>query len=240
MTSAPSPTWPPAFGPDARKPRRRTLSRDLIVETALRVIDTEGMDALNMRRVAQELGTGAASLYAHVANKDELVALVLDRVYADMRHPEPDPARWREQVKDFLCQARDNLVAHRDLARAAMEANIPTSPNALDSAETMLGLMRAGGLSEQVAAYAVDALSLYVVATAVEESTRGGFAGQDPAQVDTYLDGVRSFFRSLPPERYPLIVSMVDPLTRNEGDERFEFGLDVLLDGLVAQAERGR
>ncbi|WP_037604523.1 TetR/AcrR family transcriptional regulator [Streptacidiphilus rugosus] len=239
MTSAPSPTWPPAFGADARKPRRRTLSRELIVETALKVIDAEGMDALNMRRVAQELGTGAASLYAHVANKDELVTLVLDRVYADMRHPEPDPARWREQVKDFLRQARDNLVAHRDLARAAMDVNIPTTPSALDSAETMLGLLRAGGLSDRLASYAVDTLSLYVVATAVEESTRGGVRSHDPADAEAYLEGVRAFFGSLPVDRYPLIVSMVGALTRNVGDERFEFGLDVLLDGLDAQARRG-
>jgi AcrR family transcriptional regulator len=225
---------------DTGRPRRRVLSRELIVETALKVIDAEGMDALNMRRVAQELGTGAASLYAHVANKDELVALVLDRVYGDLRHPEPDPARWREQAKDFLRQGRDNLVAHGDLARAAMAANVPMSPHALDAAETMLALLRAGGLPEQVCAYAVDAMSLYMVATAYEMSTRGGLHSHDPAEAEIYLEGVRTYFRSLPRERYPVIVSMVDPLTRDSGDERFEFGLDVLLDGLVARADRFR
>jgi AcrR family transcriptional regulator len=238
MTTPPTPTWPGAFGAQPRR-RRRALSRELIVETALKVVDAEGLDALNMRRVAQELGTGAASLYAHVANKDELLALLLDRVYADLRHPEPDPERWRAQAKEFLTQQRDNLVAHRDLARAAMIQNIPTTPGALDVAETMLALLRAGGLPEQVCAYAVDVISLYVVATALEESSRTGPGGEPTeGQVEAYIGGVRSFFASLPPERYPLIVGMAGPLTRNVGDERFEFGLDLLFDGLVAQAGR--
>jgi AcrR family transcriptional regulator len=238
MTSASTPTWPGAFGAEPRR-KRRALSRELIVETALKVVDTEGLDALNMRRVAQELGTGAASLYAHVANKDELLALLLDCVYGDLSHPEPDPQRWRAQAKEFLTQQRDNLVAHGDLARAAMIQNIPTTPGALDVAETMLALLRAGGLPGQVCAYAVDVISLYVVATALEESSRTGPGGEsDEGQVESYIGGVRSFFASLPTERYPLIVGMAGPLTRNVGDERFEFGLDLLFDGLVAQAGR--
>ncbi|RAG82980.1 TetR/AcrR family transcriptional regulator [Streptacidiphilus pinicola] len=238
MTTPPPPTWPGAFGAEPRR-KRRALSRELIVETALKIVDTEGLDALNMRRVAQGLGTGAASLYAHVANKDELLALLLDRVYGDLSHPEPDPERWREQAKEYLTRQRDNLVAHGDLARAAMTQNIPTSPGALDAAETMLALLRAGGLPEQVCAYGVDVISLYVVATALEETSRKGPEGApDQGQVDAYLGGIRSFFASLPPERYPLITGMAGPLTRNVGDERFEFGLDLLFDGLVAQAGR--
>ncbi|WP_042365441.1 TetR/AcrR family transcriptional regulator [Streptacidiphilus neutrinimicus] len=238
MTTASTPTWPGSFGAEPRR-KRRALSRELIVETALTIVDTEGLDALNMRRVAQELGTGAASLYAHVANKDELLALLLDRVYGDLDHPEPDPDRWREQAKEYLKQQRDNLVSHGDLARAAMIQNIPTSPGALDAAETMLALLRAGGLPEQVCAYAVDVIGLYVVATALEESSRKGPGGEpDERQAEAYIGGVRSFFASLPPERYPLIVGMAGALTRNVGDERFDFGLDLLFDGLVAQAGR--
>ncbi|MBC3841712.1 TetR/AcrR family transcriptional regulator [Streptacidiphilus sp. 4-A2] len=114
---------------EPRQPRRRALGREAIVEVALGVVDAEGMDALSMRRVAQELNTGAASLYAHVSGKEELVELVLDRVYADLVHPVPDSGDWRAQLKDFLKQARDNLVAHNDLARAALASNIPTLPH---------------------------------------------------------------------------------------------------------------
>ncbi|QMU68973.1 TetR/AcrR family transcriptional regulator [Streptacidiphilus sp. P02-A3a] len=227
-------TWAAA---EARPPRRRALGRDAIVETALGIIDAEGLDALSMRRVAQELNTGAASLYAHVSGKEELVELVLDLAYRDLVHPDPDPAIWRAQVKDFLRQARDHLVAHHDLARAALASNIPTLPHQLDAAETVLSLLRAGGLPDQVAAYGVDLIGLYLVASAHELSQRHSGAVASPEQDQAYLDGVRAYFGSLPADRYPVLVSMIDPMTRNEGDERFDFGLDVILAGLVAQAQ---
>ena len=239
MAAAAKPAWPASWnGPELRTPRRRSLSRESIVETALGIIDAEGMDALSMRRVAQELNTGAASLYAHVSNKEQLVELVFDRVSADLVHPVPDPEHWREQVKDFLRQSRDNLLAHGDLARAAMEANIPMTPHTLDTAETMLALLRAGGLPVQVAAYGVDLVWQFVVSSAYEQSRRGGVHQHDPEHAREYLDGIRGLYRSLPQDRYPVLTSMVAELTRDAGDERFEFGLEVILAGLVALAER--
>lgn len=238
MAPAAKPVRPASWAAaEARPPRRRALGRDAIVETALGVIDAEGMDALSMRRVAQELNTGAASLYAHVSGKEELVELVLDRAYRDLDHPVPDPAIWRDQVKAFLRQARDCLVSHNDLARAALASNIPTLPNQLDSAETVLSLLRAGGLPDQVAAYGVDLIGLYLVAAAHELSQRHRGEAPSPGQDEAYLDGVRAYFRSLPADRYPVLMSMIGPMTRSEGDERFEFGLDVILGGLVAQAQ---
>lgn len=243
MAPAVRPEWPAAWGEESRPPRRRTLSREVIVETALAIVDAEGLDALSMRRVAQQLNTGAASLYAHVSNKEQLVELVLDLAYRDLVHPVPDPAIWREQVKDFLRQARDLLVAHNDLARAALASNIPTLPNQLDSAETVLALLRAGGLPDQVAAYGVDLIGLYLVASAHELSQRHGGANpaeMDPAQSEQYLDGIRAYFATLPPDRYPVLLSMIGPMTRSEGDERFDFGLDVIIAGLAAQAQNPR
>ena len=237
MAAVAKPAWPaPWSGAEPRAPRRRALSRGAIVEVALGIVDAEGLDALSMRRIAQELNTGAASLYAHVSNKDELVELVLDQAYAGLVHPVPDPERWREQVKEFLRQARDALVAHNDLARVALLTNIPTQPNHLDSAETVLALFRAGGLPPQVAAYGVDLIASYVVMSAFELSQRHGPEQPSLGHAEAYLDGVRGFLGSLPQDRYPVAVSMVDELTRNVGDERFDFGVDVILAGLVARA----
>ncbi|MBC3841711.1 hypothetical protein GXW82_20245 [Streptacidiphilus sp. 4-A2] len=101
----------------------------------------------------------------------------------------------------------------------------------------MLALLRAGGLPDQVAAYGVDLIGLYLVASAHELSQRG--SRDDPQQSEVYLDGIRGYFASLPPERYPVLISMIAPMTRNEGDERFAFGLDVILAGLVTQAGPG-
>ena len=241
MTAAARPPWPSPWGSsEPHPPRRRTLSRELIVETALGIVDAEGLDALSMRRISQELNTGPASLYAHVGSKEQLMDLVLDRAYADLVHPVPDPEHWREQTKDFLRQARDNLIAHNDLSRVALVSNIPTLPHQLDGAETLIALLRAGGMPDQVVAYGVDVLALYLVSSAYETSQRTGPDGTPTEHADRYMDGVRSFFVSLPADRYPALLSMVGPMTRSVGDERWEFGLDVMLAGLERAAETER
>jgi AcrR family transcriptional regulator len=235
MAPASKPVRPAPWGfAEARPARRRPLGREVIVETALGIVDAEGLDALSMRRVAQELNTGAASLYAHVSGKEELVELVLDLAVGGLPQPVPDPERWREQLKDFLRQARDRLVAHNDLARAALTSNIPTRPNQLDAAETVLALLHAGGLPDQVAAYGVDLIGLFLVASAHEISQRGQAS---PEEAEEYLDGIRAYFATLPTDRYPVLTSMLAPMTRSVGDERFDFSLDVILSGLAVQAQ---
>src|SRR4051794_32123962 len=94
----------PPWSARRRRPARdRTpLSRDAIVDAAMAILDAEGLDALTMRRVATALGTGPASLYAHVAGKDELLELMIDRVAAELEVPDPDPDHWQEQVKDGI------------------------------------------------------------------------------------------------------------------------------------------
>jgi hypothetical protein len=89
--SVPDPPWQAA--PRAR-PARAPLSQDAIVHAALRVLDREGSAGLSMRRVAEELGTGPASLYWHVANKDALINLIIDQVASEIPLPEPDPDHW--------------------------------------------------------------------------------------------------------------------------------------------------
>ena len=238
MTGAvPPPTWPGTWhGKERPAPKRRPLTRERIVRAALAIIDSEGMDALSMRRVAQELDTGAASLYAHVSNKDELIEEVLDLVYAEIELEEPDPQRWEEQIKGHLRRSRAVLTGHGNLARAAMAANVPVTPHALDNAEAMLAILRAGGLDEQTAAYGVDVLALYVTATAFEESSRGGFSEADH---DAFTERITGYFSSIPADRYPMITTMAAALTRNVGDERFEFGLEILVGGLARHRSTG-
>ena len=92
--TSPEPPWR-----RPQPPPRAPITREAIVEAALVVLDRVGMDGLSMRRVAEELGTGAASLYWHVRNKEELFQLIFDRVTREIVLPEPDPARWKEQLK---------------------------------------------------------------------------------------------------------------------------------------------
>src|SRR5256885_3928720 len=125
MTAEPLPDPPARPGARRSDPRkRRTLNRESIVDVALAIVDEEGLEGLSMRRVADRLETGPASLYAHMANKDELMELVYDRVLAEVHVQEPDKRRWEEQLKAALLQLYDVLVAHRDIAFVSV-ARVP-------------------------------------------------------------------------------------------------------------------
>jgi AcrR family transcriptional regulator len=229
----PLPPWQRAKLPPKPRP---ALSLDAIVATALRLLDEGGIEALSMRRVAEELGTGAASLYAYVANKEELLEHVLDRVIGEIELPAPDPSRWTEQVKEGVRGMRRVLSAHRDVARFAM-ARIPTRANALQSMERFIAVLRAGGLPDQVVAYAADILPLYATSTAFEESMfMERFGGEEAPDFGAFIDQLREYFAGLPRDRFPNLVELAGPLTRAEGDDRFEFGLDLLVRGLQTLA----
>ncbi|WP_419994696.1 TetR/AcrR family transcriptional regulator [Streptomyces boninensis] len=238
MTTVPPPPW----GQPKKKsgPPRRTLSQAAIVDAAMRIVDAEGIDALSMRRVAQALDTGPASLYAHVRNKDELLQLLLDRAQAGLPRPEPDPERWQEQIKEVIRAARAQLAAHRDLARAADQ--VPLGPNSLINTETMLAVLRAGGLPPQTIAYAVDSLALYLVAVVVDDAAReqrmGHVAEPERSKLrEEYTGKVRDYFASLPEADFPTTRALAAELTRDVGDERFEFGLDLMVSGLARLVE---
>jgi AcrR family transcriptional regulator len=224
---APRPPWK---GPE-RERRRHTLSVEAIVDAALQVVDTEGFDALTMRRVAQALGTGGASLYAHVDGKDALIELVMDRVIGELEVPwPPDPERWTEQIKECVRGMRAVFAGHRDIARGAL-ARIPTGPHAMEKMERMLALMRAGNLPDQAVAFAADLLSLYATAVAYEDSLYRS-RGWNEEDMVSYIGELHDYFANLPAERFPHTVALAATLTSGDGDERFEFGLDMLLRGL--------
>lgn len=205
---------------------------------ALTVLDTEGLDALTMRRVAEVLGTGPASLYAHVTDKDEMVGLVVDRVFNEIELPEQiDPARWQEQLKAMSRSVRATYSRHRDVARASL-GTIPTGEGALLAMNALVGVMLAGGVPPMVASLSGDILALYVNATAYEESLDGAVGGSvdEIAELNRQL---RAFFSALPAERFPHLVAMAEPLTTGDRDDRFEFGLDLLVRGIASTVPKG-
>ncbi len=207
------------------------------MKTALEVLAKEGFDAVTMRRVAQELETGPASLYAHVANKDELAELMLDAVLADVPLPEPDPARWDEQVKDLVRAQIRVMVAHPGIARVAWDIAVPVTPSSLRQGEAMLALLRAGGLELKQATFAGDALSLYAKAYAYEAS--GWTWGEiDAAEVTARGEQMVAYMRSLPPESFPNMLRIGEFFSAETAAERLEFALDTYLAGLKVLAAK--
>jgi AcrR family transcriptional regulator len=228
----------PPWAKRRNRPARTPMSRDAVVDAAMAVLVADGPDALSMRRVAQELDTGPASLYAHVSGKDELLELMIDRVAGAMEVPDPDPERWAEQVKDCVRAIYRSFLAHPGLAAANM-GKVPTGPGALATIDRFLALLRAGNLPDRVVAYAADILPLYATAYAFEQGLHASHMSEE--ELERHFAELGEYFHALPAERFPNIAALADALTgEDEPDARFEFGLDMLVTGIAAQAQRGQ
>jgi AcrR family transcriptional regulator len=223
--------------------RKEPLTTGRIVEAAMALMSEQGYDAVSMRSLARALDTGPASLYAHVANRDDLDQLVIDRIASLLEVPEPDPEHWDEQLKDVMRQMLRLYREHPGSARAAM-AVIPTMEGVMRNAEGMMAIGLAGGVSPQAMAWFCDLGPTYVGAIAYEEAVwaqreNSSEPGEEPDHpaIDELM---REFFGSLDPARFPLITRFAGEMTAGDGDERFAFGLDVLVSGLKAVSDRYR
>ena len=234
--SVPEPPW----RADARAHAvpRVPLTREAVVDAAMHVLDREGVDALSMRRVAEELGTGAASLYGHVRNKEALLQLLLERFTDDIVLPEPDPAHWQSQLRELAGQIRARMHRHRDIARISL-GRVPSGQAIALLNEWLFELLRPVGIPGRAIAYFGDLVSLYVGAFAYEESLPPGSPTGEDLSPDEIVALFKDYFRSLPEDRFPNTRRTVDLLFSGDRDGRFEFGLDVMLRGLATYAEPG-
>ncbi|MEU9098848.1 TetR/AcrR family transcriptional regulator [Streptomyces sp. NPDC048361] len=220
----------PADTPQPR-PQREPITLARITDAALHVIATEGYDALTVRRITHVLGTGPSSLYAHIVNKDDIDDLIIGRLCSKIVLPEPDPALWRDQIRDVCAQLRDQYLAYPGVSRAAL-AMLPTNLEALRVNEGMLAILLAGGLEPQRAAWAIDSLSLYVSAYALERSL---LAQRQKHQDHAWVlsrDELVSRFEALPADRFPAIRRHAAELTSGSGHDRFDFSLGLVIDSL--------
>ncbi|WP_158604521.1 TetR/AcrR family transcriptional regulator [Nocardioides mangrovicus] len=222
----------------AKRARRRPLSKQAMVDVALRIVDTEGTEAVSMRRVAAEFDTGPASLYAHVRDKDELLRLVLDRVIDEMEVPTADA--WQDVVRGFAHNVRSAYQRHADVARLSF-AHIPTGEKVLAGSERLLRAMIEAGVPDRVAAWALDILSLYVGADAFEgwimqQRFSHDARGRPVAEVDAdFVASVQHDMGAMPADRYPYLARALPVMTSGTSDERFSFGVDMLIAGFAAQ-----
>jgi len=223
MTAVPDPPWWSRRGEPGRD--RRPLTRDAIVEAALVLLERDGLQGLSMRKLAQELDAGAASLYWHVGDKEELLSLLLDRIVGEAKVPEPDPDNWQATVKELARATRRHLAERRDAAQLSL-GRVPAGPNSLPILERNLAVLAASALPPRVIAYAADMFALYVGAFAYEENIRSEEQAS-PEQLGAY-------WASLPPEQFPVMTRLAADLTAGDSDARFEFAIDLLVRGLEA------
>jgi AcrR family transcriptional regulator len=224
-------TVPAASWHRPERTARPALTREAILDAALRVLDGEGMEGLSMRAVAEELGTGPASLYWHVRNKEELLQLLFERVTEQIELPEPDPAQWKEQAMQVARQARDLMRRHRDIARISL-GRIPAGITLARFNEWLFSLLRPVGIPDRVIAYVGDFVGLYVGAFAFEESLGVASPTGEDLSPEQVVEMLKGFVASLPEDRFPQTRAAADILFGGDLDERFEFGLDLMIRGL--------
>jgi AcrR family transcriptional regulator len=235
--AVPPPPWQRAPEPITR--RREPITREAIVETALRLLDRDGLDELSMRRIADELDTGPASLYRHVGSKEGLLDLVFDRVIGEQEVPDPEPERWPEQVKEVARTLHATIARHPDVVRISL-GRIPTGPNALRYSERLLAILRTGGLSDGLAVAGSQLLMIVVNGFALEENVSLKSPSGADAKPDEVQSMVRDYFGSLPQERFPNLTAVAAELAHVDMDARFELLLDLFVGGLAARTERSR
>jgi AcrR family transcriptional regulator len=208
--------------------RKKPITVDAIIDTAFGIVEREGYGALTMRRVAGVLETGPASLYAHVVNKDDLDELLIGRLCAEIELPEPNPRTWREQIISVCTQLRDQYLRYPGISLATL-ATAPTNLETLRVSDGMLGIVLAGGVDPQTAAWAIDTLFLYVNAFCLESSLRDRRV--DAEGLDISRDETLRRFAALP-DSFAHTKRHAAELASGSAPDRFAFTLNLILDGL--------
>ncbi len=206
---------------------RVPLSRERIVEAALRVMDDEGLEAVTMRRIGRELGVEAMSLYNHVEDKEDILDGICERVMSEFEFPESGPD-WAENARRGARAWRQLLRAHPDVMRLFAEERGPvTSIDSMRPMEYALRLFREAGLSDRDTAQAFHAFGGYIQGFVIMEM--GSIAG---GTTQSHLEGHKLITTELPDEFEAL--RAVDPyFAECSPDEQFEFGLDLLIRGVL-------
>lgn len=210
------------------RPAKPALSRRWIVDAAMRIMRAEGLEKVTMRRLAQELDTGPASLYVYVANTAELHAAVLDRLLGDVDLTGRDDGEdWREQLRAVMASYTQVLFAHPPLARAALVAR-PSGENYLRLVERILDLLARSGASREQVAWGVDKLLQDATATAAEHATRA----HDPTAEQDW-DATVHALHAVDTSRHPAITAHMPALIGGSVADRTRWSFDVLVNGIT-------
>ncbi len=215
--------------------RREPLSRERVIAAALKVMDEEGAEAVTMRRVGRELGVEAMSLYNHVRDKEDLLDGITELVLSEFRF-ESTGGDWMEDARAASHGWRRILRAHPNVVRLLVERKHPmTSAESLWPVEVALQILRRAGLTQDDAIHAFHSFGGYIFGSVLME-----VAHVSPVhpQADP-VDAAYELRRMLPADRFPQLSELLPALLGCDDEETFDFGLDLLLEGLRAKAARG-
>jgi AcrR family transcriptional regulator len=203
------------------------LSRRRVLDAAVALADRDGVGALSMRKLAQELGVEAMSLYHHVAGKDAILDGIVDVVFAEIELPSGEGG-WKAAMRRRAVSARETLRRH-PWATALMESRSTPGPANLRHHDAVLGVLRNAGFSVELAAHAYSLLDAYIYGFALQESSLPFETPEETAAVaSSIMDG-------FPADAFPYLTEIaVEHVMRPGYDygNEYQFGLELILDGL--------
>lgn len=210
---------------------RQPLNRGRVLDAAIRVADRGGAEAISMRRVAQELGVEAMSLYHHLPNKDAVLDGVVDEVFAAIELPRTEGDDWRDAIRTRAHSARAVLSQHT-WALGLMDSRRNPGPATLRHHNAVLGVLREAGFTLPMAAHAVSLIDSYIGGYVLQEAN---LPMTTPADVEEVAAGILG---QLPTEELPYLREMITDHALQPGYDyasEFGYGLELILDALEAR-----
>lgn len=209
---------------------RNSLSRERVVGAAFELADAEGLDALTIRAVASRLEATPMSLYRHVANKDDLLDALVERMYAEFETPDPRRPDWRTELRRRASSVREVLVRH-PWSVALIETRAgPDRPVTFAHADAVLATLISAGCSPRLASRAFVVLDSYVYGFAVQQIT---MPTTEPGDVEEDLVAAM--------QQYPSMLAAMDAVLADPEYDfiaEFDAGLDLVLDGIDRWRQR--
>ncbi|GAA2908184.1 TetR/AcrR family transcriptional regulator C-terminal domain-containing protein [Streptosporangium fragile] len=226
---------------EPRTAKSPTLSRGQIVRAAVELLDAEGLEALSMRRLGARLGSGATSIYWHVANKDEILELVLDEVYGELTVPDNGEATWREAAFSFAYAMRQAIFRHPWVTRV-IGTTPALGPNAISLTERMLNLFARAGFQGLDRDYAVSTITSYVTGVTTPELSWKAVAAKTGIDSSELNAALLPTLEKVAADHPGLLAQYAEFNTLDTDTMRalnFDFGLTCIIDGLQARLDRG-
>lgn len=223
--------------------RREHLTRERIVAEAVRLLDAEGTEALSMRTLSNRLNAGATSLYRHVANKDELIELVVDEVYGELQVPvATHRSDWRAAAAGAANSLRAMALRHSWIASVLGQVGLShLGPNVMRMSERMLAVFDTAGFPSDETDRAVSTLVAYVIGVATSEAAYLSMISRSGSTEQQWVDDLRPALEEAARDHPRLKEGQVAQRGVDPGkvrDDTFDYGLQCILDGLEARLTR--
>jgi AcrR family transcriptional regulator len=217
--------------PEAVVSTRPALNRQRVIAAAVTLADVIGADALTIRKLADELDVKPMTIYYHVPNKEAIIDGMVDAVFGEIDLP-PADLDWKQAIRQRAASARVVLARH-PWAAPLMESRTSPGQATLRHHDAVIGCLRAGGFSLAMTAHAYAVIDAFIYGFALQEASLPATAGEEMA------DLAQAMSAAMPVGEYPHLVEFTTGHVLRPGYDfghEFDFGIDLILDGLEAAA----